>query len=106
MRRIPYEGRKKVSQNLVPVKQVGFARFGKPPIIFSVQVSWSLKGLQETFHNLFHSSIDIPLEESKFFARRATEETTIQGVSCPTDGAFGCGFDARSMLLCTPFRRA
>ena len=76
MRRIPYEGRKKVSQNLVPVKQVGLARFGKPPIIFSVQVSWSLKGLQETFHNLFHSSIDIPLEESKFFARRVWQLMT------------------------------
>ena len=39
MSRIPYKEGKKVSQNLVPVKQVGLARFGQPPIIFNAQVA-------------------------------------------------------------------
>ena len=76
MHRIPYEGRKKVSHNLVAAKHVGLARFGQPPIIINAQVSWSLKGLQEAFHNLFHSSIDLPLEESRFFARRVWQLMT------------------------------
>ena len=76
MRRIPYEGRKRVSQNFVSAKHVGLARFGQPPVIFNAQVSWSLKGLREAFHTLFHSSIDIPLEESQFFARRVWQLMT------------------------------
>ena len=70
MSRIPYEGRKKVSHNLVPARQLGLVRFGQAPVIFDSQVSWSLKGLQKSFDTLFRSSIDIPREESEFFALR------------------------------------
>jgi len=71
MRRIPFKNnRNGVIDNLVPVEEIGFTRFGKDPIFVKAQVPWSLKGLIKQFEELFGSDIGIPGEEIKFFAER------------------------------------
>ena len=76
MNRIPYRGNRKVSGNLVHASQLGLARFGQPPVILNSQVPWSLGGVKKTFDTLFDSDIDIPPDETQFFAERLWELMT------------------------------
>lgn len=76
MNRIPYQGNKKVTDNLVVASQLGLARFDQPPVILSAQLPWGLSGLRKTLETLFESNINMTRDEVMLIADRIWELMT------------------------------